>query len=139
MEDDLEDLEWPDFPAELLSADEVRVSWVTILGDHWGRGVLEGNPDYLDRNEREDAAEWARSADPFGPPRIVRVPAEGRLPRVRWIATLQSWDKLTDEEDASWLELRWYAPDAQNDLQALLAEVLKTIDWRLTAHGFSID
>lgn len=134
--DDLED-ELPEFPAELLSADGVRVSWVRVEGEFWGRGVLEGSREYISRVERAHSVEWGSAAGDFDAPRIVRIPDS--LSRVRWTASLQSWEKLSDDDDHSLLDVRWYADEAQHDVYVMLAEILKTIDWRHSARGFSLD
>jgi NAD-dependent SIR2 family protein deacetylase len=108
--------------------------------------MIDGLPN---RRDVDDEIEAARSfvRTNFGGPEPVVIPPKlydpesvsPILPPLRFAAQIQTFEPMTDEDDASWMNLIWFGEiDDAKTTKAFVEDALKLIDWKANASGYSI-
>jgi hypothetical protein len=108
-------------------------------------GMLTGLPfASVTKAEIEEARQFVRKHF-YGPEPVVIPPVlfdadsdEPILPPLRFAARIQSWERVNDEDEGSWMNLVWFAEiDDEKSLKAFVEEALAQVDWKQQASGYS--
>jgi NAD-dependent SIR2 family protein deacetylase len=108
--------------------------------------MITGVPNRRDADEEINSARtFVRNN--FGGPEPVVIPPKlydatsesPILPPLRFAAQIATSERLTDEDNGSWMNLIWFAEiDDDKTTKAFIEEALKQFDWRANASGYSI-
>ena len=121
-------------------------AWVNCLDVQ--RTYLKMETGLPDREDADEEIECARAFvrnNFHGPEPVVIQPKlydatsdSPILPALRFAAQIRTFERLTDEDDGSWMNLIWFAEiDDDKTTKAFVEEALNQVDWKASASGYS--
>jgi len=74
------------------------------------------------------------------PPKLFDATSDyAVLPPLRFVAQICSGERITDQDDGSWMNLIWFAEiDDNKSIKAFVEEALAQVDWKKQAEGYEI-